>query len=817
MSATYRLIGSRYLRKYTAEQKTAVYNAAADASRIVSELCRVPWEAVDPANAELPTHGDDKNAENRDLFDAALFCCEHGDNLHRAYANVAVYRYAVPSAAQGKTLESLAAKVTCDPYNANGARLHLFTNDTGEIPMDCHALRGEGSDGVVVEDGTTAAGVAPRTVKAVNGQDYWYPTTATATLAPTAGLTLGKFLFLVVALESYATTRGNWLEGAAIIENRVSVTLSEAVDGWNDGGSEDLRGGTATVVLEGGAQPTWLQPLSVRAAETTTRQTLWALHNFSPTPVSFTTTSGTTRYTSLVALVGVMAYDDATGEPAATFTGPVFSSTTSSNVTTTTVSTQKNLSGKRAVYAYVLAPIFDSDSDPGRKVFCNNALFGVITEDVIKKFLTLLDPSRTYSSGTGASLPIVSSGAAGPLGNDSVINGVEYAGDYTPYMISVSAKIVDGNTTYNPSSAGAYVFYENEDGELLLCSLNATGDGGQAEWYTASPDVTSAINFGKIPPLDASSLVRTGTALDECLADLSWQIATVDAATGARTAADTFAALLARLGEAAGRVAQDYAPAGGTFPHADLDAVTVVPRFERAAAATASYDSLPQPGISLWFAKTESAFSKKARVGTKESGKVVPCAVSPSFLQGAYLAVRANKAGSRLVLTATGAVANTGLALKIAAWRSKGAAWYGAQGFYTASTLGRVSGFADASAASFTAPKFERLADDSAGDGATAGGYVSMAAYGGVEVELLGTSAEIAGALASGDSVEIALSADVAEGDAIILAPVPVAFTGSDEGGAYFGRQSAPSATTAAKGWARSSADLGWFPKIEIY
>ena len=71
--------------------------------------------------------------------------------------------------------------------------------------------------------------------------------------------------------------------------------------------------------------------------------------------------------------------------------------------------------------------------------------------------------------------------------------------------------------------------------------------------------------------------------------------------------------------------------------------------------------------------------------------------------------------------------------------------------------------------------------------------------------------------LAEGDTVEIKLTSAISDGDALIIAPVPVAFTGSDESGAYFGRQSAPSSTTAAKGWARSSADLGWFPQVEIY
>ncbi len=779
MSTTYKLIGSRYLRKYTADHKTAVYNAAADAARIVSELCRVPWTAVDPANAELPAHGDDANAGNRDLFDAALFCCEHADGLHRAYANVAVYRYAVPTPAQGKTLESLSAKVTCDPYNAAGARLHVFTNDTGEIPMDCHELRGEGSDGAVAEDGTTAAGVAPRTVKAVDGKDYWYPTTATATLAPTGGLALGRFLFLVVALESYATTRGNWLEGAALVENRVSVTLAEAVDGWTAGGSEDLRGGLAAVALEGGKQPTWLQPLAVRAAKTLEKRPAFVLAvKTVKTDASWPINAPeyVTKYTSIfLEFLIRVTYDDE--------------------------------SSTATVASYCSICLASPSDGP---VFFE---YGV-------KPSTLSTYAKSGTVPTGYTAWTVGSFSA--FGKPVTIGGVEYAATDALTMLSASGRCVKSYSGTDYTSGGisctlAIAFRESAENELVLDRIKGN-EVGTSSHISCEPYVDETISLGKITPLDASSLVRTGTPLDECLADLSWQIATVDATTGARSAADTFAALTARLGEAAGRVAQDYAPAGGTFPHADLDCVTVVPRFERAATTTAGYDDLPQPGISLWFSRSESAFSKKARVGTKVVGKVVNCAVSPSFLQGAYLAVRANSAGSRLVLTATAAVANTGLALKIAAWRSKGAAWYGAQGFYTAAALGRVPGFAGASVASFSAPKFESLEDDSAGEGATAGGYASLAAYGGVEVELLGTSAEITGALAEGDAVEIALSADVAEGDAIILAPVPVAFTGSGTAtAAYFGRQSAPSATTAAKGWARSAADLGWFPKIEIY
>lgn len=252
--ATYKIIGRRYLRKYTAPEATPVYAAATDAARIVRELCNVPWEASAVRQAEMPPHGDEKNPANREKFDAALFCAGHADNMHRAYANAAVYRYAIPSAAVGKTLTGLSVRVTSDPYNAAGARVHVLTNQTGEPPTNCRIVRGDGDEGVPLEDGTVAAGVAPRETRAYKGKDYWYPATAEASLAPTGGLVLQKYLFLAVVLESYGTTRGNWLEGASYADNLVSITLSDAVTGWTDGQTYDLSEDAARsfAVVSGG-------------------------------------------------------------------------------------------------------------------------------------------------------------------------------------------------------------------------------------------------------------------------------------------------------------------------------------------------------------------------------------------------------------------------------------------------------------------------------------------------------------------------------------------------------------------------------------
>ena len=238
-SYKYKIKGARFLRKYTARTTTPTYAAETDAQAIVDSFCNVPWERATVDQATMTSHSEtiaegdtisglDRNVLDRDGFDAAMFCAGHSGGKHRAYANAACYVFELPDSAIGLSMASLAARVTSDPYNANGARLHVFTGSTTEIPLSCHTLRGEDSSGEIVADGTTASGVAPREVRTSGGTSTWHPKTATVTLEPTGGLTLAKFLFVFVGLESYSTVRGNWLEGCSFIRNELEMELSTA-------------------------------------------------------------------------------------------------------------------------------------------------------------------------------------------------------------------------------------------------------------------------------------------------------------------------------------------------------------------------------------------------------------------------------------------------------------------------------------------------------------------------------------------------------------------------------------------------------------
>lgn len=236
VSATYNLVGQRYLRLYTAPEPTQAYNAAVDAQRIADTLCTVPWRKAKPTSATSTSHVNeqlDANVAGRDKFDAALFCAEHTNGTHRAYANAAVYRYRLPDGSL-PNLTRLSVRVSSDPYNDLGARVVLYANDTGDIPMDCATCRGDNPGGIKL------AGLAPRITKiGTDNKSYWYPNTTNAVF--TQQFRLQRYLFVFVLMENYASSRGNWLEGCSYLEsNRITLATDAPVPGWTDGSTIDL-------------------------------------------------------------------------------------------------------------------------------------------------------------------------------------------------------------------------------------------------------------------------------------------------------------------------------------------------------------------------------------------------------------------------------------------------------------------------------------------------------------------------------------------------------------------------------------------------
>ena len=704
MSVTYRIRGRRWLRKYTAPGLSPSTAAGSDVAAIADRLCDVPWTPA-PLDAYpcFPTYAAakvDENAGSRACFDAAEWCAEHdAAKRHRAYAQAAIYRFALPTEARDVTLESVAVTVTCDPYTPQGARVAAMLTDADDLPTECALVRTMDAH---------AEGVAPRTAvtNAGTGAVTWYETTATADLA--IGSSGRKWLLVFIGLEDYRDRNG-WLEGSAMIGG-VSATFSVPVPGWSETAPVDLRfDGAATVALEGGSSPTWLQPLNMLAAvgSSASAQTL-----------SRTVYQRTSDVNHVWRIDLKAKYDPATR--------------------------------KVSIYGQPTASYRSVDG------------MGVLSD-----------------TGKNANVELSSV----KLAADASVGDIEIPAATDVYNLGLTAQISSSQQV----KAGSLLYpYISEDGDVKVLMF---GTSYGVDGITASASHLSPVDFGKIEDedfsRDASESVRAGTSSDEALGDMSWQIATMDVGTGSRTPGDTFRHILSLSREVGDGVAHDYAFAAQSFPLSDMDRVTVVPRFARAETVPAGQAAISQPGLSLWYHKEDNGVS---------------------FIQGSLLVLRATSDGTTLRLTALAPVANTGVSIRLAVWRSSGVAWEGSAGFHTAQQLVKTVGFVDASEASVTAP----------GHQFTDGDFAGLPPIGGVTADRIGMSSEIAGALSSGDQIEIRLDPAVLTGDVLIIAPVPVGLSPTASGNdAHFGRQSDPSAETT-KSWCRYTANLGWYPKIEI-
>ena len=230
-AAKYTIRGRRWQRLYTAAKATPVYSAESDASLVARTICDVPWTETSgnfvscltahPGTAETDEH----NLANREYFDAAAFCAGHENGMHRVYAQATCYRFALPTSAQGKRMNTLSMVVSGDPYLRDGARISVLTNDTGVIPTDCTTCR---------TGDVHAEGVAKRTTSADGSR--WYGKTDRLQFTPTGGLTLGSFLYVFVILENYAYSRGEYVEGSACIQPNVEIGMATTVGEWTADG-----------------------------------------------------------------------------------------------------------------------------------------------------------------------------------------------------------------------------------------------------------------------------------------------------------------------------------------------------------------------------------------------------------------------------------------------------------------------------------------------------------------------------------------------------------------------------------------------------
>lgn len=255
--ATYKIKGSRFLRKYTSSVAEPTYAAAIQAQNAADALCGVEWERSDYAGpAEFTSHDNatlDENVANRERFDAALFCAGHEGDRHRAYANAAFYLFKLPAAAEGVSLTSVTVKAASDPYNSPGLRIAVHVLSSAELPTACATVRS--GDGYV-------EGAVPRTASGEGAALRWYAAQGDVTVEPTAATNLMQYLAVFVGLENYATSRDNWLEGSGVINPVVTLTTGTDIDGLDADEVNDCSVAAAVdgvVRVTGYEQGSWSQ------------------------------------------------------------------------------------------------------------------------------------------------------------------------------------------------------------------------------------------------------------------------------------------------------------------------------------------------------------------------------------------------------------------------------------------------------------------------------------------------------------------------------------------------------------------------------
>jgi hypothetical protein len=265
----------------------------------------------------------------------------------------------------------------------------------------------------------------------------------------------------------------------------------------------------------------------------------------------------------------------------------------------------------------------------------------------------------------------------------------------------------------------------------------------------------------------------------------------------------------------------------------ELDVLRPVPRFFRVDDTLPSQTAC-QPGLSVWYYRpnhatedtppatvidpSEAAAEFAYRDGTTSVVKVT----NPVFLQMTVLALRAPSAfGNKLVLAnykpdtseseseseppeniATD-IANP-FKLRFVAWVSPADQWDGSNAFAMAAMASMPSVYRSDGEASVS------WQVDCSGSLMPLGTRMMTA-------ERIGVSEVVAANIAAGGHIDIPLDARVGKDDVVLIAPEVLGFnagTDDDPASAYFGRQSAPSASANGGAWARYAQDLGWFPKV---
>ena len=863
-SYTYKLKGARWLRMWTAADRSSVYAAQSEAQKIADTLCDVPWtraKSDGPAMFPLTAAKSlDENPANRDLFDAALFCADHSDGAHRAYANAAKYLFELPTTT-GVHLNSVKVHVESDAYNALGARIAVHLLSSAELPTDCATVR---------TGAAHAEGVAARRTEERDGRNYWYSNWADVTItggtseSPAAIGDLKQYLAVFVGMENYATSRNEWLEGASYIRNLIEIETDAVVTGWTDGGTYDCSDAGTAVLLSGGSSPTWLQPLPTvnvgNEAPTVSPDaeqvdTFFTASVSTRTPLeSVWTITGSTGHVSFEAFVRFRGEQYVGGHVRCV--GPDFhkadiNATPKVPWATDEVEEIGDLVERESDSTRFLA--FDSAMVGGYVPASGTSIYtqyGFHFRLVLPvAFSAIADGDGYYRISSPKALWYEASMAVRTLSLDSwstsnyrtegKVETAEriYEIGLAYYMLRMAggapnkmdicdspdesagrglASVVSGDSSPWTVTVGGQAFTVTVSGRAVTL---AESPSGQSWIFTLSEELAGQDYFDPavrlLIPGEGANEAVADYGMASVVGDLSHAVATFEA--GLQPPHAEVLGRLVRMSRAATGGMFYLHPESGALAE-ELDVLRPVPRFWRASADPTGQTDC-QPGLSVWYSRPTTTENNVTTASAADLGIVQRAAPgkegvvsNPAFLQLVLLALRAPSAfGTRLVLqnfkpdtttpTTNVATAVTNhFALRFVAWRSPAEQWDGSNAFAMAAMASMPSIYrADG-------PASVAWSVDCTG-GLLRFGTRNMTA------ERIGISKTIIGNIAASAEIEIPIASPVGEGDVVLIAPEVLGFAdGAGGASKWFGRPSDPSLGTA--GWARYAHNLGWFPRV---
>lgn len=214
-------------RRFTRQVNTAaapLSYTAGMAAAAAAALQAAPWVEQSTPASSMPVHTALIDA-GAPTFDAYKFCGDYETGVQRAYAGMVAYRFRIPQDAltSGSVADvvSVAVDLYTDRWCVDGARMAAYLSPS-PVPSDAWSTLREGS--IYTADLLPAPG-DPDADPPTNTDS-----SATITLTLPGSTAAAGYLYVVLSLEDYATTRGNWIEGSAALDgSSVSVVFSRSV------------------------------------------------------------------------------------------------------------------------------------------------------------------------------------------------------------------------------------------------------------------------------------------------------------------------------------------------------------------------------------------------------------------------------------------------------------------------------------------------------------------------------------------------------------------------------------------------------------